>query len=50
MKDLEFYILLDEVLEEACRNARSGMADVGRLNSVCIETTKRKLRAKEKEG
>lgn len=49
MEDLEYYTLVDETLEEACKNARNNEADIGRLNTVCIETGKRLRKAKEEE-
>jgi len=41
VKDKAYYKLLMETLDEACKNAAIGSADIGRLNSMCIETQKR---------
>ena len=47
MEDLEYYQALYGCLDEAVKNAVKGFADIGRLNDMCIETSKRLRKAKE---
>ncbi len=41
MKDLEYYTKLRKVIDEAIKNCVNNVADIGRLNDIAIETTKR---------
>ncbi len=42
MEDKLFYQLLDEILESLMKGAKYISIDVGKLNDVCMEITRRK--------
>lgn len=45
MKDVKYYKLLMEALDEAVKNSINNVADIGRLNDLLIETAKRQKTA-----
>ena len=49
MTDKEYYKKLGEVLDEAVKNSINNVADIGRLNEMCIETSKRSKSLEIKE-
>ena len=50
MNDKEFYAKLDATITELMKGVPKIVCDIGRLNDVCMEITKRKVEANKQEA